>query len=185
VGIQELIENFNLFRTARIRTLQTTFFELECFQAGVGAPRAFRIHYRNKYEFQLKAGEIKSIALETNQPLLLQYHEPIGTLQLVSKVTDKACFLNQLEFATNEIFHGWRRAVDYCFMPPENFIEKSFGRLMEAPESYVIAVTDRAKECDVKLLFSLGGKPVAPSANALIMDKMYVIADDFFQDELV
>src|SRR6476661_6415694 len=116
--VKELIESFPSFLEAKIGRLQTTFLELECKESAAKAIRAFRIHFENKHEFKLQAIEVKSLRLEIDHPLLLQYHQPIYPLQLVSEVTDKACFLNQLNAATNEVFHGWRQAVDYCFMPP-------------------------------------------------------------------
>jgi hypothetical protein len=185
IKVEELIESFATFSEASIGKLQTTFFELECIEPAAEAARKFKVHYVNKHEFKLQVREINSLRLEVDHPLLLQYHQPICSLQLVSEVKDKACFLDKLDAATNEIFHGWRQAVDYCFMPPERFIEKSFGILLDAPTLYVEAVAENAEASGVKLVPGKPRKPVAPSAKALLMDDMYVIADDFRLEEMI
>jgi hypothetical protein len=183
--ITELIENVSLLSETRILRLQTTFLELECRASSMKAATTFRVHFENKHEFKLNAGAIQSLKLEIHHPLLLQYHQPICPLQLVSEVTDKACFLNQLDAATNAIFLGWRQAVDYCFMPPEKFIEKGYGILMEAPKPYVDAVAESAKSCAVELVAGKSRIPVAPLAQVLLMDEMYVIADGFRIEEVI
>ena len=183
--VEELIRIFPSFSEARIGKLQSTFLEWECLDTEPKEWRTFRIHYENKREFQLKARKTKSISLELDHPLLLQYHQPTCSLQLVSEVTDKDCFLRQLTAATNVIFQGWRQALDYCFMPPEKFIERSFGILMVAPKPYADVVVEKAEACGVRLLPGKLGKPTAPQAKALLMDEMYVIADNFRLEEMI
>jgi hypothetical protein len=182
--IEDLINSFPSFSKSVVLRLQTTYFELGCKESTAKVSKTFRIHYEHKHEFNLRAGEIKSLTFEIEHPLLLQYHQPICRLQLVSEVTDKTCFLNQLNAATYEVFNGWRQADDYCFMPPEKFIEKRFGILMEAPKPYIDAVTKKAEACGVKLVSGKAGKPRALLAKALILGDMYVIADGFRVEKL-
>ncbi|MGB7070859.1 MAG: hypothetical protein WBD22_15310 [Pyrinomonadaceae bacterium] len=168
-----------------VRT-QTTFLEIiiEASINSFSAAVKFRIHYDRKHEFALRYREFSSIRLEGTHPLLLQYKEPLCGLQLISEVKDKRCFLDELKIATVDVFGGWRTADEYCFMPPEKFIEKSYGILMIAPKSYAESVISAGARCGVTLTADDDGCPRQPNAKVLLLNDMYVVADDFRIEDL-
>jgi hypothetical protein len=185
MNIQELIATFSSYTRALVTRRQTTFFDIECEQLLAGNKRKFlRVHYDHKHEVNVQNRLFKSLSHETDHPLLLEYTEHIYPVQLVSEVKDKVCFLEQLSEAAADVFGIWRPANAYCFIPPQNFIERSYGILMEAPRSYVDAVISRAATCGVTLIAGKAQNPREPSAKVLLMDEMYVIADGFRVEQL-
>lgn len=178
------IESLRKYETGvsgKVVRTQTTFLDLECSLPSDSAhvPSRYRIHYHQKHEFSLHLAPFTSLRIEREHPLLLQYAERMDSLELVSEVRDKPRFIAELNKAAIEVFNGWRNAESYSLMPLEEFIKESYGILMIAPRSYADAVLKAAERCDVKLALHGGNQPMEPFPAVLLLDNMYVVADEF------
>jgi len=178
--IEDLIKDFNSGATGEIVRTQTTYLDVVCsFPPESSLSQKYRIHYRGKREFSLDKGDFISLQLLDNHPLLLEYTEPFIAVQLISSVSDKQLFREELEYEINQVFGGWRSVEEYNFIPLDKFLEESYGILIEAPKSFAEAVMRAAERSGVKLTMLERHEPKGIFPRVLFLDERYIIADDF------
>lgn len=180
IKIRDLIERFESGATGEIVKTQTTYLDIVCtFQYKVSTRQEnFRIHYLGKREFLLNKGKFTRLQLIQEHPLLLDYIEPIVNVHLVSNVSDKQKFREELKSLAYQIFGEWRSFEDYLNMPLDKFLEKSYGILMSAPKTFAEAVVQMAEKDDIKLIIHDYDKKT-DKPFVIFFGEGYVIADDF------
>jgi hypothetical protein len=180
VEIKDLINHFASGATGEIVKTQTTYLDAVCFfQPETDLPQKYRVHYRGKREFSIETVKFSSLQLLNKHPLLLQYTEPIVAVQLVSSVSDKQLFRENLESAIHQVFGTWRSIEEYNFMPLNEFLKESYGILMEAPKSFAEAAIQEGERSGVELTMLERYEPKGICPQVLLFDESYVIADDF------
>lgn len=143
----------------------------------------FRINYRGKREFHLAGDRFVSISVHAEHPLLMDYLEPMVPVHLASHVDNKEKFRELLEAELSEVFGKWRSLDRYLNLPLERFLEKSYGLLMTAPESFARLAVTRAEEIGVQLILHKGYKEKG-QPKVILMDDNFVIADEFRAESL-
>jgi hypothetical protein len=179
--IKELIEHFESGAIGEVVKTQTTYLDIICkFQPESSqSQNKFRIHFRGKREFLLDKGKFTQLQLFDKHPLLIDYIDPVVPIHLASAVTDKQKFREELEFVTNQFFNGWRSFEEYLNMPLDKFLEKSYGILMSAPQTFAEAVVQMAERNGIKLIVHKYDKDETIKPSVILFDKYYVIADEF------
>ena len=145
--------------------------------------QTYRINYRGKREFLFASDRFDTISVHAKHPLLLDYLEPQVPVHLASAVDDKARLREVLEGAITEVFGRWRTLERYLNLPLESFLEKSYGLLMTAPETFAKFAAERAEEIAVRLILHKGHRD-SGTPKVLVMDTNFVIADEFLVEAL-
>jgi hypothetical protein len=161
---------------------QTTYLDFVCYQAESSEHlAAYRIRFQNKSEFFLAKGRFTSLILSDRHPLLVEYTEPFMDIYLASLIGERQNFIADLEFASTQIFGGWRSLARYLNpqMSLDELLTKGFGLLMSAPLSFAKLVMGVAEMKGVVLNMLEGHKPSKPNARVLLLDTWYVVADSF------
>lgn len=177
--LSQLIDKVRLSHGGVVLRKQTTYVDV------AANSETFRINYRGKREFHLKktCDRFENISIHSEHPLLMEYREPMVPVHLASQVEDQNSFRELLEAELNEMFGKWRSLERYLNLPLEMFLEKSYGLLMTAPETFAQVAARRAEEIGVRLIlhrgYTVSGQPFV-----LIMDNNYVIADEFRVESL-
>ena len=156
---------------------QTTYIDL------ITESKSFRIHFLGKREFKFIDDRFKTISVYSEHPLLLDYVEPMMPVHLASPVDDNAKFRGLLEEAAAKVFGKWRSVDRYLNLPLEEFLKKSYGLLMIAPETFARLAAERAEELGVRLIVH-DGQTDDGSPPALILDENFVIANEFRVERL-
>jgi hypothetical protein len=173
----KLVETINRGSGGVITRKQTTYLDLVTDLGGV------RINFHRKREFQFVDDSFGTISVFAAHPLLLDYIEPMAAVHLGSSVEDKARFRELLEDTAVDVFARWRSLERYLNMPLDEFLEKPYGLLMTAPESFAQMVAERAESIGVRLIVH-NGYIQGLHPKALLIGDNFVVADDFSAEVL-
>ncbi|MEP6704532.1 MAG: hypothetical protein ABJB34_06985 [Acidobacteriota bacterium] len=104
-------------------------------------------------------------------------------VHLASNVADKIAFSRLLDQAAYEVFGDWRTADRYLNLPLERFLEKWYGLLMTAPQSFATLAAVRADDLGVKLDLHERNTSIG-RPKVLLMGKNFVVGDVFGVEKL-
>jgi hypothetical protein len=173
--IRELI---GLHLPGRITRRQTTYWE-------IAIPRTeyqsfYRVHCRGKLESRFVDPDFGSCSLQTKHPLLDYYLEARDTLSFHGTAQDPDRLLRSLEELSVRQSDGWRPLSTY-FNPQINsldLLKSGSGVLLEGPRSLLSKAKDLLASYGIEASI-LERKPVAPSAQVLLLPPNFMIAEAF------
>ncbi|MDI1241105.1 MAG: hypothetical protein PSX80_04205 [bacterium] len=161
----------------RVTNTQTTYLDLNLGFAQAET-ELYRIHFDNKQEFNLELKVVESICVTEKHWLLLEYGDEIVDVHLDGFVENQVAFEEDLNSASMETFLGWRSPEHYLNMPLRKFLEKPYGLLMTAPESFANRVIKLGPTFGVDLFIRNVRKPKG-AFKVLLMDDLFVVAKEF------
>ena len=159
--------------------VQTTFVEIVVEQI------AYRIDFRGKREFDVKVGAFSSLGFLDKHPLLLDYTEPKATLYFSAAPVDAEAFLTDLQAANDAVFGDWRDLKRYLNpqMPPQTLLRTNGGMLLSGPLPLVLRAQAIAEAHQMQTSVTRG-KAMASPPQVLLLDRHYIIAEQFFLERL-
>ena len=173
----KFLVRFKEARVRRVTNTQTTYCDLNL----VSVPAAddlYRIHFDYKQEFNLDRKVVETTCIAEKHPLLLDYSDETVDIHLDGFVENQDAFEEALNSASMESFNGWRSPERYLNMPLGTFLEKPYGLLMTAPESFASRVIKLGPTFGVNLFIRNTRKPKG-AFKVLLMDDLFVVAKEF------
>lgn len=177
VGLKTFFIRFEESTGRRVTNTQTTYLDLNLVFAQAET-ELYRIHFDNKQEFNLERKVVETICVTEKHPLLLEYGDEIVDVHLDGFVENQVAFEEALNRASMETFRGWRSPKHYLNMPLRSFLEKRYGLLMTAPESFANRVIKLGPIFGVDLFIRNARKPKG-AFKVLMMDDLFVVAKEF------
>jgi hypothetical protein len=165
-----------LFGKGRIIKAQTSYWTLHAEHAGI-----WRVRFRGKVETRWQAADYNSVELCTEHPLLHHYNEPWVHLYFKGKPRDLAECEAAISSAVHGASCGWRTIEAYRNSGAP--LSEGWGHFLHAPES-VVAVVQRELEQQGMTCSQIGRTAAAVSKKVLLLERNFVIADNFRFDRL-
>ena len=170
--LSQLIDKVKRSSGGVIVKKQTTYFDVDVDS------EIFRVSYRGKLEFNFVNDRFGNISLHEDHQLLIDYLETMVAVHLGSKVNDAEEFREILNVGATDVFGKWRLVGRYLNLPLDRFLQRPYGLLMTAPETFARLIVERSKEIGVKLIVHKGTK-TKRHPKVIVMDANFVIADEF------
>jgi|GEM_PF-6377541 len=168
---------FNSEIIGRVMNTQTTYLDLE-MKSSTQDKVQYRVHFDQKQEFRLERKTFSRISVTSGHPLLIDYDEVTVDVHLSGMVERKSEFADALESTALHTFGNWRSYDRYLNISLDRFLERTYGVLMTAPESFANKVVDLAPFFAVTL-FPRNERAPKGEFKVLLMDELYVVARDF------
>ena len=178
--LTELQNHVSNGAVGHLTRVQTTFVEI------IVEKIAYRIDFRGKREFAVKAGAFSSLEILAHHPLLLDYTEPKATLYFSAAPVDAEAFLTDLQAANGAVFGNWRDLKRYLNpqMSPQTLLRTNGGMLLHGPLPLVLRAHAIAEAHRMQTSITRG-KAITSPPQILLLDRHYIIAEQFFSERLM
>ena len=173
--INDLIEKLSKGGPGRITHRQSTFWDLVISGSG-----QYRIHFQGKHEFLFLAEEFQLLAVHSNHPVLMDYHEEWRDVFFASAIQNAEPLISKMSQAVSEITDGWRSLSRYLnsALNMTSLVQSGNGLLLAAPRTIVDGVSPILAAHGVATSV-LKGRPPRGSPRALIVGSSFVVAESF------